>query len=218
MMKLSDDLLTAMKHFSSINPSIILRKGNIQKSMSADKTVLVEAEFPDSFPVEFGVYDLNQFIGNITTMNNPELTFESNMVIMDDGDMKLEYRSCSTNLIIAPPDKELNMKSVDVSFEVTSKILQKIIKLATMNSFPNVSIIGKGGKLIVLADDRKVDVSNNVMTELCEYNGKDFVASFKVENLKMVPDDYTVDLMVSGFAKFTSKTRKIKYFVALESK
>lgn len=218
MMKLSDDLLNVMKNFSSINSSILLKKGNVQKSISPDKAVLVEAEFADDIPSDFGIYDLNQFLGNITTLNNPDITFNKNHVVMTDGESKLLYMSCSPTLIISPPDKELSMKNIDVSFTLSNKLLQKMLKLASMNSFVNLSIIGKEGKLSVLVSDRNNDTSNYVMTELSDYIGKDFDVSFKIDNLKLIPDDYDVEVMVAGFAKFTSKNRKMKYFVALEAK
>ena len=217
-MKLSENMLSMMKNFSSINSSIVLRKGNTQKSISSDKSVLVEAEFTDTIPVDFGIYDLNQFLGNITTLNNPDLTFNTESVTMDDGRLKLEYFACSPNLIISPPDKELSMKSIDVTFNITNDILNKMTKLATMNTLPNLSIIGKNGKLTAMAHDKKNDTSNSIVTDLCPYNDKDFNVSFRVENIKVLPDDYTIDIMVTGFAKFTSKNRKIKYFIALESK
>lgn len=218
MMKLSGDLLNAMKNFSSINSGILLKKGNVQRSISPDKAVLVEAEFSDDIPNDFGIYDLNQFLGNITTLNNPDISFNKNHVMMSDGEFNLMYMSCSPTLIISPPDKELPMKNIDVSFSLSNKLFQKMIKLAAMNNFVNLSIIGKEGKLNAVVSDRSNDTSNHVKTELGDYNGKDFDVSFKVENLKLIPDDYDVEIMVAGFAKFTSKNRKLKYFVALEAK
>ena len=64
----------------------------------------------------------------------------------------------------------------------------------------------------------RFDSSNTVPADLGSYTGDDFDVAFKVDNLKMVPDDYDVDIAVSGFAKFVSKSRKIKYYVAMESK
>ena len=220
MMKLSDIMMIAMKNFYSINQSLVLRRGKIQRSMSADKAVLVEAEFDDEIPNEFGIYDLNQFLGNITTMNSPDLSFTETSVKMNDGEVELVYYSCSPNLIVSPPDKELVMKKIDVEFSLTSKLLEKLLKLAAMNNFPNLSIIGKNGKLNANCHDIKNDTSNNLRTSLSlgDYNGSDFIATFKVENIKVIPDDYNIDVTLAGFAKFTSKNRKLKYFIALESK
>lgn len=221
MMKLSDNMMNTMKNFSTINQSLVLRRGKIQRSMSADKAVLVEAEFDDEIPVnEFGIYDLNQFLGNITTMNSPDLSFAETNVKMNDGEVELVYYSCSPNLIVSPPDKELVMKKIDFEFSLTSKLLEKLLKLAAMNNFPNLSIIGKNGKLNANCHDIKNDTSNSLRTSLSlgDYNGSDFIATFKVENIKVIPDDYNIDVTLAGFAKFTSKNRKLKYFIALESK
>lgn len=220
MMKLSDNMMITMKNFHSINQSLVLRRGKIQRSMSPDKAVLVEAEFDDEIPNEFGIYDLNIFLGNITTMNSPDLSFTETSVKMNDGEVELVYYSCSPNLIVSPPDKELVMKKIDVEFSLTSKLLDKLLKLAMMNNFPNLSIIGKNGKLNANCHDIKNDTSNSLRTSLSlgDYNGSDFIATFKVENIKVIPDDYNIDVTLAGFAKFTSKNRKLKYFIALESK
>jgi hypothetical protein len=218
MMKLSDDMLNVMKNFSSINSSILLKKGNVQRSISPDKSILVEAEFSDDIPSDFGIYDLNQFLGNITTLNNPDVTFNTSHVVMNDNDgFKLLYMSCSPTLIISPPDKELAMKKVDATFTINSKILNKMMKLSSMNNFTNLSLVGKEGKINALVSDKSNDTTNHVMTELGDYTGEDFDVTFKIDNLKLIPDDYDVEVMVAGFAKFTSKNRKLKYFVALEA-
>lgn len=219
-MKLSDNMMNTMKNFYSINQSLVLRRGKIQRSMSSDKAVLVEAEFDDEIPNEFGIYDLNIFLGNITTMNSPDLSFTETSVKMNDGEVELVYYSCSPNLIVSPPDKELVMKKIDVEFSLTSKLLEKLLKLAMMNNFPNLSIIGKNGKLNANCHDIKNDTSNSLRTSLSlgDYNGSDFIATFKVENIKVISDDYNIEVTLAGFAKFTSKNRKLKYFIALESK
>ena len=225
-MKLSENMMNTMKNFSTINASLVLKRGKIQRSMSFDKSVLVEAEFEDDIPKEFGIYDLNQFLGNILTMNAPDLSFadtpapgSGSACTMNDGEVELVYLSCSPNLIVSPPDKELVMKNVDVEFSLTSHLLQKLLKLSTMNNFPNLSILGKNGNLHANCHDVKNDTSNNLRTSLSlgDYTGNDFIATFKVENIKIIPDDYKIEVMLAGFAKFTSKNHKLKYYIALET-
>ena len=122
-MKLSENTLSVLKNFSSINSGLVLQKGNVQKTISPEKSILVEAELEDIIPEQFGIYDLNQFLGNVTTLGNPDLTFTENSVLMYDGDITFNYYSCSPNLIVSPPDKELKLKQVDVSFTLTNAIL-----------------------------------------------------------------------------------------------
>ena len=181
---------------------------------------MVEAVLEDEFPTKFGIYDLNQFLGNVTTLKNPELTFHDNPETVDlfDGETTFNYKACSPNLVTTPPDKELNLKSVDVKFTLTNAALQKLLRLASMNSLPNLSVIGKDGELCLVIHERSNDTSNQGTTKLGEYTGKNFTAAFKTENLKVLPDDYTVEIQEGAFAKFHNLKGTLTYFIAVENK
>lgn len=217
-MKLSEFSLAVLKNFASINSGVVLQSGHVQRTMSPEKSILVEVELDDNVPAKFGIYDLNQFLGNVTTLDNPELDFTEKELSMTDDTFKLIYRPCAPELIISPPDKKLVIDNPDVTFDLNNTTLTKILRLASMNGLPNLSVVGKNGELSVMVHERANDASNQAMTKIGEYTGTDFMASFKTENLKMLPDDYTVDVKLNAFAKFTSKTRKLTYFIALEVK
>lgn len=217
-MKISDNTMSVLKNFSAINSGLVIQKGNIQKTISPEKSILVEAELEDSMPEQFGIYDLNQFLGNVTTLNNPDLNFTENSVLMTDGDITFNYYSCSVNLIVSPPDKELKLKQTDVSFNLTNAILSKLLKLAAMNNLTHLSVVGKNGEIRLQTHEKANDTSNQASFKLNDYTGEDFIASFKVENIKLIPGDYDVEIQLGAFAKFVSKSGKIKYFIALETK
>jgi hypothetical protein len=217
-MKLSDNTLSVLKNFASINSGVVLNAGKTQKTISPEKSILVEATLEDDIPSEFGIYDLNQFLGNVTTLRNPELTFNKNSVTLDDGDLSFDYHACSANLIITPPDKELVLKNIDVTFSLPNETLQKLIKVATMNSLPNLSVVGKNGALLLKIHERANDTSNSGTIKIGEYAGQDFTASFKTDNLKLLPNDYNVEIQKGAFAKFENASNTLKYFIALETK
>jgi hypothetical protein len=88
------------------------------------KTIWVEVTLEDSFDSDFGIYDLNQFIG---TMNNPPvipiLTFSDTEVRMNDGIFEVVYRSCAANLIkTATEDKAVVHEGSDISFDISSNL------------------------------------------------------------------------------------------------
>jgi hypothetical protein len=218
-MKLNERTLTVLKNFAGINSGVVLRKGKVQKTMSPEQTILVEAHLEDDLPETFGIYDLNQFLGNVTTLSSPDMIFTENSVIMNDGELSLNYYSCSTNLIISPPEgKDLVMKDADVTFDLSQATLQKLLKLSAMNNLPNISVIGKSGELRLQTHEVKNDTSNFASIKIGEFTGSDFNVSFKTENLKLIPDDYEVQIKVGGFSSFTNKTKTLKYFVAMEKK
>ena len=217
-MKLSENTIAVLKNFASINSGVVLSAGSAQRTISPEKSILVEATLDDDIPTQFGIYDLNQFLGNLTTLRNPELSFNKDTVTLDDGELSFDYRACSANLIITPPEKELVLKSVDVTFALPNDTLQKLLKVATMNSLPNLSVVGKNGELLLKIHERANDTSNSGTIKIGEYAGQDFTASFKTDNLKLLPNDYTVEIQKGAFAKFENAAKTLKYFIALETK
>lgn len=217
-MKLSENTLAVLKNFASINSGVVLNNGKTQKTIHPDKSVLVEAVLEDDFPETFGIYDLNQFLGNVTTLKNPELSFTKDSVTLSDGELALTYHGCSPNLIVTPPNKELVLKTVDVTFALPNVTLQKLLKVATMNSLPNLSVVGKDGSLLLKIHERANDTSNHGTMKIGDYAGKDFSATFKTDNLKLLPDDYNVEIQAGAFAKFVNAKNTLTYFVALETK
>ena len=62
VMKLSDKTVNLLKNFSNINQSILFKEGSKLRTISVMKNILAEAEVNESFPKDFGIYDLNQFL------------------------------------------------------------------------------------------------------------------------------------------------------------
>ena len=62
-MKIGQKTITLLKNFSSINQSLYITKGNVIRTMSEMKSVIAEVEVQEMFPRDFGIYNLNQFLG-----------------------------------------------------------------------------------------------------------------------------------------------------------
>jgi hypothetical protein len=217
-MKLSENTLSVLKNFASINSGVVLKAGTVQKTISPEKSILVEAVLEDNIPQEFGIYDLNQFLGIVTTLKNPDISFGDNLVVLNDGELSVFYRGCSTNLVISPPDKELVLKDITTKFSLPSATSQKLLKVATMINLPNLSVVGKEGALLLKIHEKANDTSNDGVQKIGDYAGSDFTATFKTENLKLLPDDYNVEIQAGAFAKFVNANGNLKYFIALETK
>lgn len=218
-MKLSDNTLSVLKNFASINSGVVLKPGTVQKTISPEKSILVEATIEDDIPVEVGIYDLNQFLSVITSLKGAELTFNKDQIVVtDDTGFYVTYRGCSSNLIITPPEKELVLKDITTKFSLANATSQKLIKVATMINLPNLSVIGKDGALLLKIHERANDTSNDGVQKIGDYAGKDFIATFKTENLKLLADDYNVEVQAGAFAKFINQNNTLTYSIALESK
>jgi len=215
-MKLSEKTISVLKNFSAINPNLMVKAGTHQRTIDRDKVILAEATLEDSFPSDFGIYDLNQFLSNLSVFENPDISFKDNHLEIVEGNFKLHYFYCSPNHIKLPPDKSLDIPSPDAEFHLTYNSLQKLLKIASLNNLPTLTVYGESGGLYVKTHEKNNSSSNYASSRLDDYSGKDFEVTFKIESLKIIPDSYNVKINVAGFAIFANSNNTIKYFIALD--
>ncbi len=216
VMKLSDNTLSVLKNFSTINQSILFKQGNKLRTISVMKNILAEVTIAEEFPKDFGIYDLTQFLNGMGLHHSPELNFEAdNYVVIKEGKMRSKYFFADPNVIVTPPDKEISLPSEDVSFELSTDQLDKLLKAAAIYQLPDLSVVGENGVVKLLVRDKKNDTSNNYQ-EVVGETDKEFVFNFKVENIKILPGSYNVVISNKLLSRFQSKNLDLKYYIALE--
>ena len=215
-MKLSDKTVNLLKNFSNINQSILFKEGSRLRTISVMKNILAEAEVNESFPKDFGIYDLNQFLNGMGLHQNPDLDFENEgHVVIKEGRMRSKYFFADPSVIVTPPDKNLDLPSEDVSFELNTQQLDRLLKAAGIYQLPDLSVIGKAGVVKILVRDKKNDTSNDFAITVGETD-KEFVFNFKVENIKIIPGTYDVVVSQKLLSRFKCKDYELTYFIALE--
>ena len=136
-MKLSDQTISVLKNFSNINQSIVFKNGQKLRTISVMKNILAEATITEEFSKDFAIHDLNQFLNGLSTFNTPELDFANDgYVVMREGKMRSKYFFADPNVIITPPEKDINLPSEDVCFELSTEQLDKLLKAACCISTP----------------------------------------------------------------------------------
>jgi len=216
VMKLSDKTVNLLKNFSNINQSILFKEGSKLRTISVMKNILAEAEVNESFPKDFGIYDLNQFLNGMGLHQNPDLDFENEgHVVIKEGRMRSKYFFADPSVIVTPPDKNLDLPSEDVSFELNTQQLDRLLKAAGIYQLPDLSVIGKAGVVKILVRDKKNDTSNDFAITVGETD-KEFVFNFKVENIKIIPGTYDVVVSQKLLSRFKCKDYELTYFIALE--
>jgi len=215
-MKLSDKTLTLLKNFSSINQSILFKKGSSLRTISVMKNILAEATIEEDLPTDFGIYDLNQFLNGLGLHQNPDLDFENNgHVLIREGKSRTKYFFADPNVIVTPPDKEITLPSEDVSFELSTSQLDKLLKAAAIYQLPDLAVVGGDGVVKIVVRDKKNDTSNDFSVVVGETESV-FSFNFKVENIKIVPGTYDVVVSQKLLSRFTCRDYDLKYFIALE--
>ena len=161
-MKLSDKTLTLLKNFSTINQSILFKKGRSLRTISVMKNILAEATIDEDLPTDFGIYDLNQFLNGLGLHQHPDLDFANDgYVVIREGKSRTKYFFADPNVIVTPPEKEIKLSSEDVSFELSRSQLDKLLKAAAIYQLPDLAVIGEAGVVKMLVRDKKNDTSND---------------------------------------------------------
>ena len=216
VMKLSDNTLSVLKNFSTINQSILFKQGNKLRTISVMKNILAEVTIAEEFPKDFGIYDLTQFLNGMGLHHSPELNFEAdNYVVIKEGKMRSKYFFADPNVIVTPPDKEISLPSEDVSFELSTDQLDKLLKAAAIYQLQDLSVVGENGVVKLLVRDKKNDTSNDFSIVVGETESK-FSFNFKVENIKILPGTYGVVVSQKLLSRFTSRNHDLTYYIALE--
>ena len=215
-MKLSNETVMVLKNFSSINQNLVIKAGNTISTMSAMKNIVAKAIVKESFPSDFAIYDLNEFLAALSLFSKPELDFSEDFVIIREessGSKSLKYWFSDPS-VVTTPTKEIKMPSTEVSFNFSSDTLSQVQKAAAVIGAPDMAL--EDGKLKVT--DKKNDTANAFDTDLDIVNtlGQKYQFWFKVENLKLLPGSYSVDVSSKKISFFKNNNVNIEYFIALE--
>ena len=217
-MKLSNETLTVLKNFSSINQGIQFKQGTKLTTVSAGKTVLAQANLKDVFPQDFCVYDLNQFLSVHSLHKDSDLSFDDSNVIFKSGRSSTKYRKTAKEMIVTPPEKEITLPSVDVSFTLSEEDYNNIMKVASVLSSPHIAVESDGDAVQLVAFAAQDNSAHTNSIQVGEGNGKKYKIVFKTENIKMIPGSYAVEISFKGIGHFKNTKDDIQYWIAFEAK
>ena len=216
-MKLSEKTIDLLENFSSINQSILVKKGSKLRTISVMKNILAEADIDENFEKDFGIYDLPQFLNGVGLMNDPDidLKHDSYMIIREGKTTKVKFAFADPEVIITPPEKAITLPSQEVCFQLESVQLQKLLKASSVYQLPDLAAVGEAGVIKLVVRDKKNDNSNQFEIVVGETD-KEFTFNFKVENIKIVPGSYDVVISSKLLSRFTNSSYSLNYYIALE--
>jgi len=214
-MKFSNETLTVLKSFTSINKSILLKAGKQIKTITPEKTLIAIADIPDELPSDACIYDLSRFLSILSLYNDPNVEFMDKYFIISEGKRRTKYVYADLSMIHTPPEKEIVIPQADVTVNVTGEELSTVQKAAGVLQFSEIAFVGEGGKCYLRAIDSVQQNADDFGVEIGE-TVDTFNIIIKTDNLKLMPMDYEVTLCSKGISQF--KGKDVTYYVAIDSK
>jgi hypothetical protein len=217
-MKISNKTLDILKNFSEINQSILIKKGKKLKTVSALKNILAHADVEEDFPQDFAIYQLNEFIGVLSTMSNPDLAFNDKYVMLSQENGACTKYFYAEPSVVVSPEKDITMPSEDINFTLLEKQYNDLLKMSSILQLNDILLKGcpKSDGIYLAVTNKKNDTSNDYSVQVGEGVTEPFKMFFKTENLKMVAGDYNVHISSKGISHFENMTTKLDYWIALE--
>jgi len=215
-MKLSSDTINILKNFSNINPGIVLKPGSLIRTMHPQKTIMASAIVSENFESTAAIYDLSRFLATLSLFDDPDVEFAKDRFVISAGRSRVNYTYAAETMIVTPPNKDIVMPASEATFNLNWKDLDSVIKASGILQLSEIAFISNGSNISISAVDSKNPTADTYSIVVVDGEFPEFKMLIKVENLKLMANDYTITLSSKGMAHL--KSNRAEYFVALEAK
>jgi len=217
---ISQETLSILKNFSQLNSNLLVRPGNVINTVTGAKNVMAQATVQEDFPVEFGIWDLNKFLGTLPLFDSPTCVFgEKSVKISGEGGRAVTYYYSEPSLLTTI-NKQVQMPETVINLSLTQSVFADLQRAASVLQLPDLSFTSMDGEnILAVVRDKKDPTSNDYSVAVGDVLGDtpNFEFNFKIDNLKLLPGDYDVEICESVVSSFTNTNIDVKYWIALET-
>lgn len=219
-MKLSQNTLTILKNFATINKGIVFHPGN--KLFSRRESLIADATIAESFEVEKGVADLSQLLNIIALYNDPVLEFGEKFlrVAESDGAAETKYGYAPPGIVTGgtvPKKKTMEITEQVIDFVLTEEQWIKLQKATSILSREEVKITSDGKVVrIGTAGKKTEDQSSFSLVLEADAHGVSCNMVYKRDDMPLLKGSYT-GKVGPKFAVFTNTSGlELVYIVAAD--
>ena len=217
---LSKKTLDVLKNFSTINSSIVFRKGSTVRTISNAENILAKFTGEEVFPSDFAIYDLSQFLSGISLFNDPQLEFTSNdYVSIRGGRTSAKYYFSDPEITLkSAPEKNVNFPGADLQFTLSGEDLIALQKASAVYGLPDLTFQSEEGldTIKLILRDKENDTSNTYDLTVAGCSTGTYSLDLKIENIRVLPGDYSVKVSKHLISEWTNANVDLTYYIALE--
>ena len=217
---LSKRTLDVLQNFSTINSSIVFRKGSTVRTISNAENILAKFTSDEIFPVDFAIYDLSQFLSGISLFSDPQLEFDNeNFVSIRGGRQSARYFFSDPEITLkSAPEKNVNFPGTDLQFNLSGEDLIALQKASSVYSLPDLTFqsVEDSDEIKLILRDKENDTSNTYDITVAGSTTGTYTLDLKIENIRLLPGDYTVKVSQHLISEWTNTDVDLTYYIALE--
>jgi len=216
---LTPQTTSVLKNFSTINGSIMIREGNVLKTISVGENMIAQYTSPEMFPKTCGIYDLSQFLLGLSLFQDPGLTFDNDeYVTIRGGRRSAKYYFSDPEITLkSAPERDVKFPGADMEFSLSAEELVQLQKASLVYNLQDLSFISKDdGTISLNICDKENDTTNAYTQEVQGTTTGEYQLFLKVENLKLYPGDYNVRISSKLITEWKHQQLDLVYYIALE--
>jgi hypothetical protein len=212
---ISKTTLGILKNFSSINSNLLVRPGNKISTITPGKNMMAEATVEETFDVEFGIWDLNKFLGVLSLFSDPVLEFYEKYVEIQGPESKVKFFYSEPKLLTIPT-KSVKMPETVAVFTIYQDTFTQMMKASSVLQLPQITFISAENGLSAKLHDEEDATSNNYTVNLSDAD-TEFEVTFDMEHLRLLPGDYEVTVSQGPVVQFKNLSVDLTYWIAVKS-
>jgi hypothetical protein len=207
-MTLSRRTLRVLTNFADINQSLLFRAGTLQRTIAPSRSILAEATFDECIPRDFAIYDLRRFLKVYRQMAGP-ITFSDEYLLIGGEQRHVKYSYTRPDIVIIPPDTTTPCE-FDYELDLSRNVLMSVRKVADLLDLPDLTIVGDGRYVRVGVTDT-MNQSGDGYGQIVAIAEVRFNAVLKMENVRVLDDNYLLRLSKKGLVQFSSD--RMTYYI-----
>ena len=226
-MKLSETTITVMKNFSEIQKNLAVSPGNTLRTISDGNNIIAQAKVPEQFETPFSIFEITRFLGVLSLFNDPDISFHEKEMSIECDSNTVKYVYAEPSILKTPPEKNIELPSVDLDFVIREKDLNSVLRAARVMSLPDLTVRSDGkGAISIVAHDKKDRSNGEYAAEIDSSDITESVAAtvdFKVDKLKFIQCDYRLRISSKKISQFDATgldegtELELTYWVAAET-
>ena len=215
-MKISQETITLLKNFATINNSIHIDEELKLKTKTPNSSNIIGiATIEEEFP-KLSIYSLDELLGSMSLFDGEvNFKFTDSYIKMSYEDTKINYRLSDPDHILTKlkeAKKYEEFSDFDSTFKITEAQLSVIQKASRVLKADAFCINMEDGKGKITLINSELPMSNSFELKI---NGEGTgEAKIFVDNLLILSSDYTVNIS-SKVVKFTSDQYPVFYMLAV---
>jgi len=224
-LQLSKTTIATFSNFAGISNSMIIPEGNRVRVINEAKTCIAYADIEESFPKEFAIYDIAQFLSALDLVTDGEIEFEDSFLTIknESNRASLRYNYSDAEFIKPAPPVMVFPYEGAVEFALTQVIIETIKNATDRLKLNTISFVSESGSEEIYAatiNEKDADSSNSfkiLVGKSPTIIDNEFSFNLSPSLIKsLIKGDYDVTVSPKGISEF--KGMGIQYYIALSGK